>query len=259
MKANNYLIAGLVVLLLGSSFMSCKKSSGDDINPTPPPVTPGGSGTDTPGGTGPVTPGGDDNPVVPPAPDPDNPVDPTPVTPDPVVPETKKYTITFVSNVSTVKGSVPDPIVFEEGQTATIPDAGSLSRAGFMFLGWSTDPNADKASMQSGNTYSVQANAIFYPVWQSVDYQIVYHYDYEDPENTNIVDFSGSNFELEAPSISANIRNLPKEQFLMYWKDAQGNKYMPGNKITDCDNLELYPVLSQPSDMEPWTGGEIND
>ncbi len=104
------------------------------------------------------------------APLPDAPL-PDAALPDAALPDaspTATYTVAYDGNGNT-SGSVPvDTHRYTEGQTATALEPGDLSRTGFAFAGWTTNPDVvgASASHAAGATWTMgAADVTLYAVW----------------------------------------------------------------------------------------------
>ncbi|MCR4615522.1 MAG: InlB B-repeat-containing protein [Clostridiales bacterium] len=69
-------------------------------------------------------------------------------------------TVTFMSD-----GAVFSAKTVEEGKTLKFD---TLTKSGYDFLGWSTDPAVAIAEFSGGKTYIIRADVILYAVWQKI-------------------------------------------------------------------------------------------
>lgn len=84
---------------------------------------------------------------------------------------TTDFTVTYLDNGST-GGSLPSPSdsSYASGATATIVgNTGGLTKAGFTFGGWNTQPNGSGTTYNAGDTYSSTSatNLTLYALWNS--------------------------------------------------------------------------------------------
>lgn len=102
-------------------------------------------------------------------------------------------------------------------------------RSGYLFMGWSTDPNAEIASYMPGDIYSANSDAVLYAVWKKSPGQSIYG-DVDLDGNFTILDIL---FVINHISDPQNYR-LTKEMF----SAADVNK---DNKIDSAD-IELMTI-----------------
>ncbi|MCK5381585.1 MAG: InlB B-repeat-containing protein [Candidatus Latescibacteria bacterium] len=79
-------------------------------------------------------------------------------------PET--YSITYNGN-SYDGGTVPtDNTAYEEGNSATVAEAGTMSRAGYTFAGWNTAPDGNGMPRAAGAAFAIEAaDVTLYAQW----------------------------------------------------------------------------------------------
>ena len=78
-----------------------------------------------------------------------------------------EYTVSFDANGGV--GTLPDTIFATGGGTA-LPSGEGLSKEGYVFAGWSEEPNGDLV----GESLVVSKDTILYARWQVVEYSITY-------------------------------------------------------------------------------------
>ncbi len=73
-------------------------------------------------------------------------------------------------------GSVPtDDTYYQSGTTATVLDnTGSLTKAGYVFLGWATSSTATTAAYTVGDTFTITADTALYAVWAAPTLGVTY-------------------------------------------------------------------------------------
>ncbi|WP_284643449.1 S-layer homology domain-containing protein [Paenibacillus silviterrae] len=78
-------------------------------------------------------------------------------------------TVTYNGNGNT-GGSMPvDANEYTQGQTATVlGNTGNLVKAGYVFDGWGTAPNATEASHTAGGTINMTQSVTLYAVWKAI-------------------------------------------------------------------------------------------
>lgn len=80
---------------------------------------------------------------------------------------TNDYVQTYDINFNANGGSdAPSNITKIEGTSVTLPTK-EPTRAGYTFIGWATDPNADKPDYKSGDTYTNDESVTLYAVWEA--------------------------------------------------------------------------------------------
>jgi uncharacterized repeat protein (TIGR02543 family) len=92
---------------------------------------------------------------------------PTP-TPQPTVQtqEEETYTVRYDGNGATSGSAPTDGNAYPGRTSAVVQDRGNLSKSGYSFEGWSTDPNARNASYRTGDRVSVNGNITLFAVWR---------------------------------------------------------------------------------------------
>lgn len=113
------------------------------------------------------------------------------------------------------------------------------TRAGYTFLGWATEANSDKASINPGDKYKANLSITLYAVWEPVQYTVTYNID----GNTDKVDSQSVNCD---EGVSAT-NYTPKKKgytFVGWTTEKNGTQvnYFAGNYIVINHNTTLYPV-----------------
>ncbi|WP_276356230.1 S-layer homology domain-containing protein [Cohnella caldifontis] len=76
------------------------------------------------------------------------------------------YMVTYDGNGSNVGSPPIDGILYEQADTATVAGAGSMARRGYIFAGWSTQPDGGGLSYSAGDTISIETdNVTLYAKW----------------------------------------------------------------------------------------------
>lgn len=145
------------------------------------------------------------------------------------------YTITYDANGG---DNAPAMQIKKKNLSATISED-IPTRAGYTFLGWATEANSDKATINPGDKYKENASLTLYAVWESVQYTVTYNID----GNTNKVDSQSVNSD---EGVSAT-NYTPKKKgytFVGWTTEKNGTKvnYFAGNYIVINHNTTLYPV-----------------
>jgi uncharacterized repeat protein (TIGR02543 family) len=81
-------------------------------------------------------------------------------------PQLPTYTLTYDGNSSS-GGSAPSSQT-GNGNTTTAINSGPLTRTGYTFAGWNTDPNGNGTHYAQGSTFLLSANSTLYAEWTPV-------------------------------------------------------------------------------------------
>ena len=82
-----------------------------------------------------------------------------------------EYKVSFDANGG--EGTLPDSLSVVEGGVTALPLGEGLSREGYVFNGWSEEPNGKSV----GESLTVSKHTVLYARWQSLMYRIVYDLD----------------------------------------------------------------------------------
>lgn len=119
------------------------------------------------------------------------------------------------------------------------------TREGYNFLGWATTSTATSARYQPGGSYTANASATLYAVWEYIEPEIVYYYI---KYNSNCGDETiGEYNQVEQGSSTTIIDTIPTRQYHTFlgWstnKSATSATYSSGESITPTGNMYLYAV-----------------
>ena len=120
------------------------------------------------------------------------------------------YTVTYQTNTTDLVNGMPDDQVKAEDVdlklSETIP-----SRAGYIFQGWSINPNAEAAEYAAGDTYAQNAALTLYAVWQAVGHTLS---TYDNDVGSITVKRDGTELSSGAPLtygdvLTVTVRPLP--------------------------------------------------
>ncbi|MCL1937647.1 MAG: InlB B-repeat-containing protein [Candidatus Azobacteroides sp.] len=75
------------------------------------------------------------------------------------------YTLTYDGNGNT-GGAAPDAVSCEAGQTITLAGPGSLTKTGYLFLGWARSATAVTVEFLPSSSFTLTGNTTLYAVWQ---------------------------------------------------------------------------------------------
>jgi len=82
-------------------------------------------------------------------------------------PEPQIATLTYDIN-GAENGSPPEPVTDEAGTVITLDSGSSLTRTGFKFGGWNTNPNGSGTEYAAGSNYTLSGNTILYAKWNTL-------------------------------------------------------------------------------------------
>ena len=146
----------------------------------------------------------------------------------------KSFTITYDAN-----GGDDEPKLKKQeklyGETLTLSTE-LLSRTGYEFLGWSTNPSAKKATYEIGDTYAEESNLGLYAVWKIKTYTITYQANGGSGVPEEQIKEYGTAIELSYGKPRRTGYNF------IGWETEAGVGYEPGDKYTTNANLVLKAV-----------------
>ncbi len=159
-----------------------------------------------------------------------------------------KYNLTFNKNTTDgTTGAVPSPQNLDFGTSYTIPVA-TISRAGWLFVGWNTTPAGTGTSYAANSSFTVPASSTtLYAVWQQL-YWV--NEDFSPKVVDSAKDAAGNVVFLTAwgaskvsPGGTTLIRNIwPLIDGLSFKRvalDGLGNIYMVGNVNSTATNADF--------------------
>jgi len=128
-------------------------------------------------------------------------------------------------------------------------DAKIVDNYDYLFMGWSTNPNADPTNpddfIKPGEVVTVKENTVFYAVWDRKDRDVTVKYDGQGytggelPNNQVVPRYTGIKVDPENKS-----KTLTKDgAIFLGWKgDKDGNivDYVSGSKISPAADTTLY-------------------
>ncbi|MEU8541534.1 InlB B-repeat-containing protein [Streptomyces sp. NPDC048717] len=162
--------------------------------------------------------------------------------------EPATLTVTYDGNGETSGTPPVDPNTYHSGDTVTVLGPGDLTRAGYTFLGWSTDPAATTAQYQPGDTFTIFDNTTLYAVWQQEPATLTVTYDGNgETSGTPPVDpntyHSGDTVTVLGPGDLTRAGYT----FLGWSTDpaATTAQYQPGDTFTITGDTTLYAVWQQ--------------
>jgi uncharacterized repeat protein (TIGR02543 family) len=108
------------------------------------------------------------------------------------------FTLTYSVNGGT--GSVPTPEQYKSGETVTIKDIGSISKAGNRCLGWGDGIK----TYNKGDLYKITNNVTLYAVWEPIMYTVKFNSNGGSTVQSQTVQSGGKATEPTAPTKSGN-------------------------------------------------------
>jgi uncharacterized repeat protein (TIGR02543 family) len=89
---------------------------------------------------------------------------------------TIQYTVTYVANGGFGPAPVDTNSAYTTGSTVVILNQGSLARDGYVFKGWSQDPNNAVYVSEPGWTFAIEYDVTYYAVWEesAVKYTVLH-------------------------------------------------------------------------------------
>ncbi|MCL1977338.1 MAG: InlB B-repeat-containing protein, partial [Candidatus Bathyarchaeota archaeon] len=85
------------------------------------------------------------------------------------------YTVTYVGNGNSGGVAPVDRFSpYVEGERVVVLGSGSLTRDGYVFLGWATSGSASSVSFGVGSAFYISQDMTFYAVWESALYSVEY-------------------------------------------------------------------------------------
>ncbi len=100
-------------------------------------------------------------------------------------PEITMFNVSFIGNGAD-SGSVPSMVSVKEGDLCTIPISGSLSKTGYDFKWWNTEPDGSGISYKASQSFKPNGDTTLFAQWEIHSYSI--SYDLSDgilPEGRN--------------------------------------------------------------------------
>jgi len=146
----------------------------------------------------------------------------------------ERYQITYDTGL---EGVTIDSDIKIEGEDFTLPNT-KLEKEEYIFLGWSTTPNSDKAEYAPGAVYRENAITHFYAVWVKATYII--HYDANTGSNPPADQTKKYGEEMQ---LTNAIPEKPGHSFKGWSTSPSGGvEYQAGDTITKDENLNLYAI-----------------
>jgi uncharacterized protein (TIGR02145 family)/uncharacterized repeat protein (TIGR02543 family) len=150
------------------------------------------------------------------------------------------YTVTYDGNDAT-SGSVPvDAKKYEEGNTVTVLDSGTLVKTDYKFVGWDTLASGNGISHPVGSTFTMKAaNVILFAKWAQLCYV-----RYSGNGNSSGTVPAPASYIAGATVIVAGEGDLVRTDFQFAgWNttaNGSGTSYMPGATFPISSNVTLY-------------------
>lgn len=151
-----------------------------------------------------------------------------------------QYTVSFKAE-DTTAGVVPEPVKYNYLQTVTVPETGSLERAGYVFKGWK---NGDKA-YQANDTFSMPSLDVELSAqWEAMPTYAV-KYDKNSADSGTVPVDSGSYYKNKDITVAGNPGMLYRDKYSFAgWNtkpDGKGDTYNAGSILSMPDSaITLY-------------------
>ncbi len=171
--------------------------------------------------------------------------------------EIGQYTVTFRSNEAKTffsNGTTELKITKDYGSVITVDDVEALNRAGYDFVGWSTDKAATSGITEGDITTVTDSNAVvFYATWKAKDYIVKAYASEADYKAGKILEESKANNNVNF-ALTQKI-TVPEGKKLLGWVDASAPKDADGNYVIFSTaatagvnfkfgkDMEIYPVF----------------
>ena len=158
------------------------------------------------------------------------------------------YTVTYSGNGST-GGTVPTDSNSPYASNASVTvlgNTGNLVRAGYKFVGWTTDAANTGTVYQAGDNYTISANTVFYAKWEPT-----YNVTYLGNGDTGGIVPTDSNSPYAANAIVTVLGqgSMTRAGYtFVSWNTAvngSGTPYSAGNTFTISANTTLYAQWQQ--------------
>jgi len=150
-------------------------------------------------------------------------------------------TLTFDGNGSWL-GAVPAAIVYKDN--ITLPDAGTMLRPGYNFLGWSKTADSKAPDYKAGDTFA-GGDETLYAVWKIYQFAITYHIDENDLSKTVVELYAGNVLDKKDCFFRGYASSDKEGYYLNGWKDANDTFYLAGSLISVFQDCDLYPVYEK--------------
>lgn len=149
----------------------------------------------------------------------------------------KVYTITYNANGGS---GAPTSQNVDYGCKVTLSTT-APTRAGYIFLGWSTSSNATNESYYGGNTYGVNSSVTLYAVWEANTYSIEYN---ANGANSVIMPANQTKAHDETLTLSTIGMGRTGYEFLGWATSSTATSatYQPGDSFTTNADTTLYAV-----------------
>lgn len=181
----------------------------------------------------------------------------------------KQYSITFNGNNNT-SGTTPEEIKKDFSEKVTIPDEGTLERAGYSFKEWNTNDEGTGKSYSNGDEYTIPDSSItLYAIWDKLPtFKVTY-----DDNNSNggeIPSDTNSYYNGQKVTVKGNPGNLVKtdNNFSGWCMDSIGSGEcynsgatfsMPSNPVMLYAKWTTKPTFMVVYDGNTNTGGTAPD
>lgn len=161
-----------------------------------------------------------------------------------------KVTLSYDANGGS---NAPSAQTADKGTSVSVKGKGSMNRAGYDFLGWSSDAHATVADWEEGDTMRLNEDSILYAVWKLIPVEkVTLTYD----ANGGINPPAGRTVDKGTEITVRSKANMTYEghEFLGWALDTDATEpeIEPGDGITPDGDLTLYAVWKK-INTEPGT------
>ncbi|MEU7022352.1 InlB B-repeat-containing protein [Streptomyces sp. NPDC046203] len=159
--------------------------------------------------------------------------------------EQEPATLTVTYDANGGFGTPPvDPNLYHPGQAVTVLGPGDLTRAGYTFLGWSTDPFGG-AQYQQGEVFFITGDTTLYAVWAADPFTVTY--DGNSGSGTPPVDPTVHYYGDPVTVLGQGGLYKPGYRFLGWATSpsAATPDYQPGDVFLITQDTTLYAVWEQ--------------
>jgi uncharacterized repeat protein (TIGR02543 family) len=148
--------------------------------------------------------------------------------------------LTYDANEGT--GTVPtNTNTYEPGDSVTVASGNGLTNPGHDFAGWATHKDGTGTVIQSGDTFTIQANTVLYAKWAA---QLTVTYNANGAESGTVPVDSATYHPGDTIIVPENTGELTRTGYTFRsWNtaaDGTGVTYLAGSQLTFTESITLY-------------------
>lgn len=153
------------------------------------------------------------------------------------IPALTSYTITYNAN-----GGIGAPATQTVWGTSATISSTTPTRAGYVFVGWNTDPSATRHTYSAGSTYTISSNIALYAVWSANGYTVSY-----DANGGTGAPASQSKVHGVNLSLTTTVPTRTNYTFLGWGVSSSSTtvSHYPGDTYTNNASITLYAIWTQ--------------